>query len=148
MNLTPDEIARRSAEAMWANDDASKSLGIVIEQVSPGSAVLSMNVTEQHTNGHNICHGGFIFTLADSAFAFACNSYNQIAVAQHNSITFIAPGKAGDKLTATALEVSRGKRSGIYDITVLNQNNEKIALFRGNSRTISGSLFHTEDTED
>ncbi|MEM7256098.1 MAG: hydroxyphenylacetyl-CoA thioesterase PaaI [Pseudomonadota bacterium] len=144
MPLSPDEIAQRSADAMWGNDSASKSLGINLQQVSVGRAVLSMLVTEQHTNGHDICHGGFIFTLADSAFAFACNSYNQIAVAQQNSITFVAPGKLGDTLTATATEVHRGKRSGIYDAVVINQNNETIACFRGNSRTLQGVLFDAD----
>lgn len=144
MPLTPIEIAQRSAEAMWLNDSASKSLGITLHKVSPGRALLSMAVTERHTNGHDICHGGFIFTLADSAFAFACNSYNQITVAQQNSITFVAPGKLGDTLTATATEIHRGKRSGIYDATVCNQNGETIALFRGNSRTLPGTLFDAE----
>jgi acyl-CoA thioesterase len=141
MALHPDEIARLSAEAMWAKDTASKHLGIKIEQVTPGSAVLSMQVSEQHTNGHNICHGGFIFTLADSAFAFACNSYNRITVAQHNTISFTAPGKLGDTLTATATEIHRGKRSGVYDAIVRNQRQETIAVFRGNSRSLDGSVF-------
>lgn len=139
--LTADELARRSAEAMWNNDDASKSIGISLESVAPGTATVSMNVEPRHTNGHDICHGGFIFTLADTAFAFACNSYNQVAVAQHNSITFVAPGKLGDRLTAVASEVNRGKRSGIYDATVVNQNNEIIALFRGNSRTLNATVI-------
>lgn len=141
MAQTADEIARLSAEAMWSKDDASKSLGISLDRVDPGSAVLSMKVTDRHTNGHNICHGGFIFTLADSAFAFACNSYNRIAVAQNNSISFLSPGKMGDTLTATATEVHRAKRSGIYDVVVTNQDNLKIALFRGNSRTLEGTVF-------
>lgn len=144
MTLSPNEIAQRSAEAMWTRDDASKSLGIKLNNVAPGGAELSMVVEARHTNGHDICHGGFIFTLADSAFAFACNSYNQIAVAQHNSISFVAPGKLGDTLTATATEVHRGKRSGIYDIVVRNQNDETIALFRGNSRTLNGTVFDAE----
>lgn len=139
--MTPDEIATRSAAAMWANDDASKSLGIVMESVTPGRAVLSLQVEKRHTNGHDICHGGYIFTLADSAFAFACNSYNQMAVAQQNSITFVAPGKLGDTLTAIATEVNRAKRSGVYDAIVTNQINETIALFRGNSRMLNQPLF-------
>lgn len=145
MALPPDEIASLSAEAMWSNDDASKSLGISLDKVVPGGALLSMVVADRHTNGHNICHGGFIFTLADSAFAFACNSYNKIAVAQHNSISFVLPGKLGDTLTAAASEVHRGKRSGIYDVVVTNQNQETIALFRGNSRTLEGTLFDPAD---
>ena len=102
--LTAAEIAIRSAEIMWANDTASKSLGMQFKSVEPGRAVLTLEVEERHTNGHNICHGGYIFTLADTGFAFACNSYNQVAVAQQNSITFVAPGQLGDTLTATAIE--------------------------------------------
>lgn len=140
-SLTADEKATRSAEAMWANDSASKSLGLVFKSVSPGRAVFALTVEERHTNGHNICHGGYIFTLADTAFAFACNSYNQVAVAQQNSITFVAPGQLGDTLTATAIEVNRAARSGVYDATVVNQNGDTIALFRGNSRALNKTLF-------
>jgi acyl-CoA thioesterase len=134
----PDETARRSAEAMWASDRASRWLGARIDTVGPGTATLSMTVEEHHCNGHDICHGGFIFTLADSAFAFACNSYNDRAVAQHNVISFIAPGRKGDTLTAVATEVAREGRSGIYDALVTNQNGTLIATFRGASRTIGG----------
>ena len=140
-SLTADEKATRSAEAMWANDSASKSLGLVFKSVTPGRAVFALTVEERHTNGHNICHGGYIFTLADTAFAFACNSYNQVAVAQQNSITFVAPGQLGDTLTATAIEVNRAARSGVYDATVVNQNGDTIALFRGNSRALNKTLF-------
>ncbi len=139
--LTADEIATRSADAMWANDTASKSLGMTLNSVAPGRAVLTLTVEERHTNGHDICHGGYIFTLADTAFAFACNSYNQVAVAQQNSITFVAPGQLGDTLTATATEVHRAARSGVYDATVVNQHGDTIALFRGNSRTLNKTLF-------
>jgi len=140
-NQTANEIATRSAEAMWANDTASKSLGLTFESVTPGRAVFSLHVEERHTNGHDICHGGYIFTLADTAFAFACNSYNQVAVAQQNSITFVAPGQLGDTLTATAIEVTRAARSGVYDAIVVNQHGDTIALFRGNSRTLNKTLF-------
>ncbi len=139
--LSAEDIAKRSSKVMWQNDDASKSLGLVFESVSPGKATFSLKVETRHTNGHDICHGGYIFTLADTAFAFACNSYNQVAVAQQNSITFVAPGKLGDTLTATAIEVNRAARSGVYDATIVNQNNETIALFRGNSRTLNRPLF-------
>lgn len=141
--MTAEEIARRSAEAMWARDDASKWLGARLDTVGPGTASLSMKVEKHHTNGHDICHGGFIFTLADSAFAFACNSYNQIAVAQHNTISFIAPGFRGDRLTAQAREISRSGRSGLYDVRVTNQDGRLIAEFRGASRVIKG--VHFED---
>ena len=141
--MTAEEIARRSAEAMWARDDASKWLGARLDAVGPGTASVSMKVEKHHTNGHDICHGGFIFTLADSAFAFACNSYNQIAVAQHNTISFIAPGFRGDRLTAEAREISRSGRSGLYDVRVTNQDGRLIAEFRGASRVIKG--VHFED---
>ncbi len=144
MQLSPQEIAERSAQAMWARDDASKWLGCSLDAVAPGSATLSMTVETHHTNGHDICHGGYIFTLADSAFAFACNSYNQIVVAQHNSITFIAPGALGDRLTAVAREVARFGRSGIYDVRVENQDGKVIAEFRGNSRVIGGKHFEED----
>ncbi len=121
MALSPDEIARRSADAMWARDDASKWLGMSLDAVGPGTATTSFTVEKHHTNGHDICHGGYIFTLADSAFAFACNSYNRIAVAQHNVITYIAPGRKGDRLKAVAREVARFGRSGIYDVSVTDQ---------------------------
>ncbi|MBZ0162280.1 MAG: hydroxyphenylacetyl-CoA thioesterase PaaI [Notoacmeibacter sp.] len=141
MALSPNEIAQRSAAAMWANDDASKWLGASLDKVGPGTATMSMTVEKHHTNGHDICHGGFIFTLADSAFAFACNSYNQIVVAQSNVITFIAPGRLGDRLTAVAREVARFGRSGVYDVSVTDQGGKLIAEFRGNSRVIKGQHF-------
>jgi acyl-CoA thioesterase len=139
--MTEEEIARRSADAMWARDDASKWLGANLDSVGPGTASLSMTVEKHHTNGHDICHGGFVFTLADSAFAFACNSYNQIAVAQHNTISFIAPGARGDRLTADAREISRTGRSGLYDVRVTNQDGRLIAEFRGASRVVKGVHF-------
>ena len=124
---------------MWASDDASKWLGVSLDAVGPGTADMSMTVEKHHTNGHDICHGGVTFTLADSAFAFACNSYTAIAVAQHNSITFIAPGRLGDRLTAVAREVTRFGRSGLYDVRVTNQDGTLIAEFRGQSRAIRGT---------
>lgn len=142
--MTPDHIAKRSAEAMWARDDASKWLGASLDSVGPGTATMSMTVEKHHTNGHDICHGGFIFTLADSAFAFACNSYNQVVVAQHNTISFIAPGAVGDRLTAKAREISRNGRSGLYDVSVTNQDGKLIAEFRGASRAIKGQHFEAQ----
>ncbi|WP_300034085.1 hydroxyphenylacetyl-CoA thioesterase PaaI [uncultured Roseobacter sp.] len=126
---------------MMEKDTASQSLGMTIVSVAPGAASLSMPVTDQMLNGHGMCHGGFIFMLADSAFAFACNSYNRITVAQQNQITYLQPGAAGDHLTATATEVSRSGRSGVYDVEVTNQKNEKIAVFRGLSRTVKGQHY-------
>jgi acyl-CoA thioesterase len=138
--MTPDHLARAAADAMWSQDRASRALGMAIAEIGPGRAVLTMAVTEAMVNGHGICHGGYIFTLADSAFAFACNSHNQRAVAQNCTITFVAPGKLGDVLTATCREVSRSGRSGIYDTTVRRADGEVVAEFRGLSRTVKGTL--------
>ena len=139
--MTPKERARKSAQAMWENDKASKWIGMQISNMDEGIASLNLTVQDHHCNGHGICHGGIIFSLADSAFAFACNSRNQATVAQHNTISYIAPGQLGDTLTADAREVSLSGRNGIYDVTVINQDNKKIAEFRGMSRAINGNLF-------
>ena len=141
MSVSAQDRATRSAAAMWAGDAASKWMGMEIAEVTPGGAVLTLTVEDHHSNGHGICHGGVIFALADSAFAFACNSYNKSAVAQHNTISFIAPGRLGDRLTATAREVSLTGRSGIYDVTVTRGPGEIIAEFRGCSRIIRGQHF-------
>lgn len=142
--MTPQERAERSAAAMWANDAASQWLGMTLDAVAPGSATLSFTVAPHHLNGHGICHGGYIFTLADSAFAFACNSYNQVTVAQENQITYLAPGQPSERLTAVATETARNGRSGVYDITVTGGDGRKVALFRGLSRTIRGQHFEEE----
>ncbi|MGR3315143.1 hydroxyphenylacetyl-CoA thioesterase PaaI [Roseovarius indicus] len=139
--MTPKERAERSAEAMWKDDRASQWFGMEIVEVDEGRAVLRMTVAPEHCNGHGSCHGGVTFSLADSAFAFACNSRNQSTVAQHNIISYLAPGKEGDVLTAVAEETDLSGRSGIYDVTVTNQDGRKIASFRGLSRTIAGTLF-------
>lgn len=134
-------LARRCADAMWADDRASQGLGMEILDIAPGRATLAMTITSAMTNGHGMCHGGFIFTLADSAFAFACNTYDQKTVAQHCSVTFIRPAQLGDRLTARALERSRAGRSGIYDISVSTADGTVVAEFRGHSRTIEGRLL-------
>jgi acyl-CoA thioesterase len=140
MTRGPHEVARLSAEAMWADDQASRGLGMAIIEVGPGRARLAMTVTERMVNGHGVCHGGFIFTLADSAFAFACNAHGRHAVAQHCAITFVAPGRLGMRLIAEACERQQGERSGIYDITVRDEaDGTVIAEFRGHSRTLAGS---------
>jgi len=139
--MTPKQRAEKSAAAMWAGDQASKWAGMEITQMDEGTAVLQLTVAQHHCNGHGICHGGVTFMLADSSFAFACNSRNQATVAQHNTISFTAPGRLGDQLTATAREVSLIGRSGIYDVTVTNQQGQTIAEFRGMSRAIKGQLF-------
>jgi len=141
MTMTPKQRAEKSAAAMWADDQASKWAGMEIAHMDEGAAVLRLTVAQHHCNGHGICHGGVTFMLADSAFAFACNSRNQSTVAQHNTISFTAPGRLGDQLTATAREVSLSGRSGIYDATVTNQQGQTIAEFRGLSRAIKGQLF-------
>ena len=123
---------------MWKEDDASKGLGMEILDIKAGSATLAMSVKPHMVNGHGIAHGGFIFTLADSAFAFACNSHNERAVAAQGTITFVKPGKLGDQLVATAREVSRSGRSGIYDVRV-SVGDTAIAEFRGHSRTVGGA---------
>ncbi len=143
----PHELAQACARAMWAEDQASQGLGMEVERVCPGEAVLSMVIRPDMTNGHGICHGGFIFTLADSAFAFACNTYDQRTVAQHCAVTFLQPGRRGDKLTAHAIERSRTGRSGIYDVTVRNSRGEVVAEFRGHSRTIAGTLLAPDSNE-
>ncbi|WP_371169514.1 hydroxyphenylacetyl-CoA thioesterase PaaI [Aliiroseovarius sp. 2305UL8-7] len=143
--MTPQDRAERAAKVMWEDDPASKRLGMSLDAVAPGSATMTMTIRDNMANGHGICHGGFIFTLADSAFAFACNSYNQRVVAQHNSITYLAPGKLGETLTATARETSREGRSGIYDVTVTGEAGRDIAIFRGHSRQISGTHFNEND---
>jgi len=137
--MTPDELARACADSMWANDNASRGLGFEIVRISSGIAELAMTVRGDMLNGQNICHGGFIFTLADSAFAFACNGYNQFAVAQSCKIDFLAPAYEGDVLTAIAKERFREGRSGIYDARVVNQDGKVIAEMRGNSRTVKGT---------
>lgn len=143
--MTPAEIAEASARALWTDDSASQQLGMHLDRVAPGEAVLSMTVTPAMSNGHGTCHGGYIFTLADSCFAFACNSHNQRAVAQHCAITYLIPGHIGDRLTATATEVSRRGRSGIYDIRITNQRGEHVAEFRGHSRTVKGTHLPVQD---
>jgi acyl-CoA thioesterase len=144
--MTPDARARKCAELMFAKDSASPGLGMAIQSVGPGHAVMTMTVRPDMLNGHRICHGGFIFALADSTFAFACNTYNQLTVAQQNQITYLNPGKAGEVLTARADEVSRTGRSGIYDVTVTGEDGRTVALFRGLSRTVKGQHFPEEDT--
>lgn len=142
--MTPLDRAERSAQALWAGDQASTWMGFTLQEVSEGRATLTLEVQPHHCNGHKTCHGGVTFALADSAFAFACNSRNQSTVAQHNVISYIAPAFAGDVLTATAKEVSLTGRSGIYDVRVINQNDAVIAEFRGMSRAVRGQLFDEE----
>jgi acyl-CoA thioesterase len=136
--LSPDDLARACAEAMWKDDDASQGLGMEILDIKAGQAALAMTVKPHMVNGHGIAHGGFIFLLADSTFAFACNSRNERAVAAQCNISFIKPGKLGDRLVATAKEISSTGRSGIYDVRV-TVDGVAIAELRGHSRTVGGA---------
>jgi acyl-CoA thioesterase len=136
--MTPQEIANAVGVGMMANDKASSGLGMRLMHISPGAAHIDMPVRPDMLNGHQTCHGGFITTLADSAFAFACNSYNELTVASGLSVDFIAPAFLGDVLTARASEVSLSGRTGVYDVMVFNQNGDCIAVFRGRSHRIKG----------
>jgi acyl-CoA thioesterase len=138
--VTPEEVARRSAEAMWAGDRASRELGMSLDSVAPGTATVSMTLTESMVNGHAIGHGGFTFTLADSAFAFACNSHNRATVAAGADIRFRRPTHLGDRLVATATERSREGRDGVYDVLV-TVGDEVVAIFVGRSKEIGGTLY-------
>lgn len=139
--LTPKERAQRAVDAMWRDDGASRWLGMHLGDVDEGCATVTLKIEAHHCNGFGICHGGVTFALADSAFAFACNSRNQRTVAQHNTITYLAPGLLGDTLTATAQEVSVAGRSGIYDVKVTGSDGAVIAEFRGLSRRLDGPVF-------
>lgn len=131
--MTDNEIAQQCYETMWHNDRASQDLGMTVVVTEPGSAQASFEIRKNMVNGHDLCHGGYIFTLADTAFAFACNTYNRVTVAAGASIDFVKPVRLGDKLVATAEQLSRGGRTGIYDVTVTNQDCEVVAVFRGRS---------------
>ena len=139
--MEPVELARACAAKMWEVDQTRRSFGMTLDAVGPGFASVSMQVRPDMLNNHGACHGGTIFTLADSAFAYACNSYDAVTVAQHCSITFLVAGKVGDTLTAKAREAQRTGRSGVYDITVTRQDGVAIAEFRGLSRTTGGSFL-------
>jgi acyl-CoA thioesterase len=137
---SPQAVAEASARSMFSQDRASQALGMRILEVRPGYARLAMTVREDMVNGHQICHGGLIFTLADSTFAFACNTYDAVTVASAASIEFLLPGRLGDELTAVADERTRSKRTGVYDVAVHNQRGDCVALFRGRSHEIGGRI--------
>ena len=138
MNAKAQQVAEATRAAMLKDDHATKSLGICIEAVGPGTCTATMTVRQDMLNGHAICHGGLITTLADSAFAFACNAYNEITVASGFDVNLIAAAHLGDVLTAVAEELSKSGRTGVYDIGVRNQRGEAIAAFRGRSYTMKG----------
>jgi len=143
----PQALADASAQAMWARDRATQGLGLSMDRVGPGQAVMSMPVRSDMLNGHAMCHGGFIFLLADSAFAYACNSYNRNTVASACHIDFLAPAQLGDVLEAEALERSRAGRTGVYDITVRVRGGKTVALFRGKSYRVEGEVIAGLQTE-
>lgn len=140
--MTPNELAQKVGESMFASDVASReTLGMELIECKSGYARMRMEIKALHLNGHKICHGGFIFTLADSTFAFACNSHNKVTVAAGCSIEFLKPGQLGDVLTCEGIEQTLSGRHGIYDMKVSNQVGEVIALFRGKSAQIAGSVL-------
>jgi len=137
----PQALAEAVTEAMWSRDRAAQALGLKVEAIGPGHARLTMKVRGDMVNGHHICHGGLIFSLADTAFAYACNSYNKNTVASACHIDFLAPGKEGDTLEAEAVEMSAAGRTGVYDVTIRDSAGKTIALFRGKSYRISGEVI-------
>lgn len=153
-NAAPDAAAAaqataaRAARAMWAGDQAARALGMEIVAVAPGCATLCMRIRPDMANGHGICHGGLIFALADTAFAYACNSFNRRTVAAGADIEFIAPAHPGDTLTARAVMRQQGERNGLYDVSVENQAGTLLALFRGRARRIRGHLVENPDAPD
>ena len=138
-----EQLARRGALAMWAQDAASAGLGMELVDVGPGRARLRMTVTTSMVNGHAIAHGGLVFTLADSAFALACNTHGTVTVASGADISFVAPARLGDVLQADALEQAVYGRSGITDVRVTRQDGELVALFRGRSRSLGRPILDT-----
>ena len=143
--VTPKQRAEKAAEAMWSNDQASQWVGMEIQDIDEGYARLVLRVEAHHCNGHGIGHGGITFLLADSAFAFACNSRNQTTVAMHNMISFLNPAYEGDVLIAEAKEISLNGKNGIYDVSVRNQHKKTVAEMRGMSRSIRGQVFKDEE---
>ena len=142
--LSPAEaqaLADATAEAMFSRDRAAQALGIKIVRVQPGASLLTMTVRSDMVNGHHICHGGMIFSLADTAFAYACNSYNKNTVASACHIDFLAPAKEGDILEAEAVEQSLSGRTGVYDVTIRTRSGKVVALFRGKSYRINGEVI-------
>lgn len=145
--MNSGEIAQRCADSMYARDRASRELGITVETRGPGSARARMQVTDLMINGLGVCHGGYIFTLADSAFAFACNGYDRVAFAASAAIEFVRPARAGDLLVAEARECHRGKRSGVYDVVVRDEEGRLVALFRGRSTVTETPVIRDDEGE-
>lgn len=144
----PQALAELAGRAMYERDPASQALGARLDSISPGQATMSMTVRPDMLNGHKTCHGGFIFALADSTFAFACNSRNLVTVASGCTIDYLAPALEGDRLTARASEYSLAGRTGVYDIHVSNQDGKPIAVFRGRSYRIKGYVVEPQETNE
>ncbi len=140
MHSNPDLLAKAAGKAMYDRDIASQAMGMTLDEIRPGYARMTMPIRADMLNGHLSCHGGFIFALADSAFAFACNSHNFNTVGAGCTIDYLAPGREGDVLTAEALEQAVSGKSGIYDIKVSNQDGRVVALFRGKSLRVAGHV--------
>jgi acyl-CoA thioesterase len=146
MQFDAQQLAELAGKTMYERDPASQKLGMTLDQIRPGYARMSMRVREDMLNGHGTCHGGYIFMLADSAFAFACNSHNFNAVGAGCSIDYLSPGREGDLLTAEAVEQALSGKTGVYDIVVSNQEGRKVALFRGKSHRVSGMVAEVGNT--
>ncbi len=139
-------LAESTGRFMYARDSAAQKLGIILQATGPGYSCMHLKVQEDMLNGHRICHGGYIFTLADTAFAYACNSYNRVTVAAGAVIDFLAPARLGDELIAIAQEQTLSGRTGVYDVVVSNQDDQRIALFRGRSYRIQGLVIPESDS--
>ncbi|MBS1136056.1 MAG: phenylacetic acid degradation protein PaaD [Proteobacteria bacterium] len=148
MSSDPQTLADAVGREMYARDRNSHFLGIQLDEIRPGYARMHLKVRPEMTNGHNICHGGIIFTLADTAFAYACNSYNHNTVASACAIDFVAPAHSGETLTATAEERALSGRTGVYDIEVKNEQGKAVALFRGKSYRIKGEVVAALDGDE
>ncbi|GGK66564.1 hydroxyphenylacetyl-CoA thioesterase PaaI [Amphritea balenae] len=140
-DMTPQQLAEACSAAMHERDHAAQAMGMQIEEVSPGYARLSMVVRKDMLNGYAISHGGCMFTLCDTAFAHSCNTYNRVTVASGCTIDYVAPGYEGDILTAVSKERTRSGRTGVYDITLTNQNGDELAFFRGKAYQIKGTVI-------
>jgi acyl-CoA thioesterase len=143
---SPQDIAERVRDHLWATDRASQGLGMHVAAIGPGACTMTMTVREDMLNGYGTCQGGLLSTLADSCFAFACNAYDEITVASGFNVEIVAPGRLGDVLTATAVEISKSGRMGVYDVDVRNQRGEHVVAFRGRSYTMKGKpVLATQD---
>jgi acyl-CoA thioesterase len=144
MHSDPQQLAELAGKTMYERDPASQGLGMKLDEIRPGYARMSMRVRGDMLNGHQTCHGGFIFMLADSAFAFACNSHNFNTVGAGCTIDYLAPGREGDLLVAEAVEQALAGKTGVYDVTVKNEEGRTIALFRGKSHRVSGMVANVD----